>query len=170
MFKFLKKLFCEEKKDVGFDYLWLIKKHEKCKLNAYLCPAGVPTIGWGTTYYMNHRRVKLGEKITQEEADNLLMWYCSHIVLPKGQFGVNQKVALYSVIYNVGQDGFDNSKCRKAIEKQDWKTAFKEWNWVKSKGKILKGLVKRRKEERALFFDGLVNVEELEKKYFEGLI
>ena len=157
MFGFFKRLFTKtEAEKVGFDLFYLIKKYEKCKLEAYLCPAGVPTIGWGTTIYMNGRKVKLGDKITQEEADNLLFWFCSHIVLPKGQFGVNQKIALYSLIYNIGQGAFDRSKCKKAIEKQDWRTAYKEWTWTKANGKELKGLVKRRNEEKTLFFEGLI--------------
>lgn len=168
MFDFIKKLFKKEGK-VDFDYLWLIKQSEQCRLTAYKCPAGVWTIGWGTTIYMTGQRVRQGDKITQEEADNLLYWYCSHIKFPQGQFGCNQKVALYSVIYNTGQDGFDKSKCRKAIERQDWETAFKEWNWTKSNGKELKGLVTRRKQERELFFTGLVDVEKLEKKYYDTI-
>lgn len=156
MFKFIEKLFKKEKKEVGFDLYYLIKKYENCKLEAYLCPAGVPTIGWGTTIYMSKQKVKLGDKITQEDADSLLNWYCSHIKLPKGQFGVNQKIALYSLIYNIGQMAFDKSKCKKAIEAEDWKTAKKEWTWTTANGKELAGLVKRRNEEKELFFNGLI--------------
>ena len=87
------------------DLLWLIKKYEGCKLEAYKCPAGVWTIGWGTTFYPDGSRVKKGDKITQQQADNILQWYCvENIRLPKGQFTVNQKTALYSLIYNIGQE------------------------------------------------------------------
>lgn len=156
MFKFLKSLFKKEKKDVGFDLCYLIKKYEGCRLEAYKCPAGVWTIGYGTTIYISGQKVKQGDKITQEDADSLLKWYCSHIVLPKGQFGVNQKIALYSLIYNIGQGAFNRSKCKKAIESMDWKTAKKEWTWTTANGKELKGLVKRRNEEKELFFKGLI--------------
>lgn len=154
MFGWLKKLFRGE--EVGFDLCWLIKKYEGCRLTAYKCPAGVWTIGWGTTIYMSGQRVREGDTITQEDADSLLLWYCSHIVLPKGQLTTNQKVALYSLIYNIGQGAFDKSKCKKAIEAMDWKTAYKEWTWTTSKGVELKGLVKRRNDEKELFFKGLL--------------
>lgn len=154
MFDWLKKLF--RSKEVGFDLCWLIKKYEGCKLTAYRCPAGVWTIGWGTTIYMSGQKVREGDKITQEDADSLLFWYCSHIILPKGQLTTNQKIALYSLIYNIGQYAFDRSKCKRAIEAQDWKTAYKEWTWTTSKGVELKGLVKRRNEEKELFFEGLI--------------
>ena len=45
----------------------IIKKWEGLRLEAYLCPAGVPTIGWGHT-----KGVKLGDKITLEQAEDFL--------------------------------------------------------------------------------------------------
>ena len=145
----------------------LIKKWEGCKLKAYKCPAGVLTIGYGTTFYPDGSKVKEGDTCTKEEADGLLLWYCTtKIKLPKGTFTDNQKEALWSLIYNIGQTAFDKSTCKKAIEAQDWKTAYDNWNWNKAGGKVLKGLINRRREERLLFFDGLLDVESLEKKYF----
>ncbi len=47
--------------------LALVKRFEGCRLDAYLCPAGVPTVGWGST-----RDVALGQSITQEQADEML--------------------------------------------------------------------------------------------------
>ena len=138
----------------------LIKKYEGCKLKAYPDPAtgGEPyTIGWGTTFYPDGSKVKEGDTCTQEEADGLLMWYCTtKIKLPPNIYVYNQKEALYSLIYNIGQTAFDKSKCKKAILTGDWKTAYKEWDWETANGKKLKGLVKRRAEERELFFKGLV--------------
>lgn len=155
---FLTKFFKKKEKVVQLeDVMSLIKLYEGCKLEAYRCPAGVFTIGWGLTFYPDGSRVKKGDKITQEQADNLLQWYCvMHIKLPKGQFTTNQKTALYSLIYNIGQFAFDKSACKRAIERQDWKTAYKEWNWTKANGKELKGLVNRRNSEKTLFFEGLV--------------
>jgi len=159
MFAWITKMFKKDE-EVLPDLLYLIKKHEECRLTAYPDPAtgGKPfTIGWGTTFYPDGSRVKKGDKITQQQADNLLQWYCvEHIKLPKGQFTVNQKIALYSVIYNTGLANFNRSKCKKAIESQDWETAFKEWNWIKANGKKLKGLVRRRNDEKTLFFEGLI--------------
>lgn len=139
------------------DLMTLIKKYEGCRLEAYKCPAGTPTIGWGTTFYPDGSRVKMGDKITQQEADNILQWYCvEHIQLPKGQFTVNQKVSLYSLLYNIGMNAFNRSQCKKYIEAQDWANAYKSWNWTKAGGKELKGLVRRRNDEKALFFEGLI--------------
>lgn len=145
----------------------LIKKWEGLSLKAYKCPAGVWTIGYGTTFYPDGSKVKEGDTCTKEEADGLLLWYCTtKIKLPKNIYIYNQKEALYSLIYNIGQSAFDKSKCKKAIEAGDWQTAYKEWNWTTANGKIVQGLVNRRKEERRLFFDGLLDVENLEKKYY----
>lgn len=148
----------------------LIKKWEGCKLKAYPDPAtgGEPyTIGYGTTFYPDGSKVKEGDTCTKEEADGLLLWYCTtKIKLPKGTFTQNQKEALYSLLYNINCVAFHKSKCCRAIENQDWEVAFKEWNWDKAGGKVLKGLINRRREERALFFDGLLDVESLEKKYY----
>lgn len=135
----------------------LIKKYEGCELKAYKCPAGVWTIGWGTTFYPDDSKVKEGDTITQEVADGLLLWYCTtKIKLPGNIYLHNQKEALYSLIYNIGQTAFDRSKCKKAILAEDWKTAYKEWDWETACGKKLKGLVNRRADERKLFFRGLV--------------
>lgn len=142
---------------MGDDLFWLIKRYEGCRLDAYLCPAGVPTIGWGSTFYPDGSKVKLGDKITQQVADDLLMWYCiTQIKLPCRVFSCNQKAALYSLIYNIGQGAFDRSKCRKAIEAENWSEAYANWNWTKAGGKELPGLVRRRNEEKAIFFEGLI--------------
>ena len=58
---------------IGLKGLGLIKKFEGCKLSAYLCPAGLVTIGYGNTFYKNGTKIKLGDKITQQQADELLM-------------------------------------------------------------------------------------------------
>lgn len=136
----------------------LIKKYEGCSLKPYLCPADIPTIGWGNTFYEDGKKVTMDDTpITQEYADWLLEWYClTQIKLPNGDFTYNQKMSLFSLIYNIGQTAFDKSKCKKAIESKDWKLAYDNWDWNKSNGKILKGLIKRREDEKKLFFEGLI--------------
>ena len=153
----------------NYDLFWLIRKWEGFRDTAYPDPAtgGKPfTIGFGSTFYPDGSSVKEGDTITKQEAENLLAWYCvTQITLPKGTFNPKQKMALYSIYYNVG-NSFSKSKCCKAIERQEWEIAFKEWDWDKVNGKVIKGLANRRKEERLLFFDGLVDVDLLEEKYF----
>ena len=130
----------------------LIKKYEGCKLTAYKCPAGVWTIGWGSTTYKDGKPVKQGDKITQAVADDLLDWYVkTKIKVPSG-LTKNQTEALQSLIYNIGQGAFDRSSLKKAIIAQDWKAVYKNWDWVTGGGKFLKGLAKRRAEELLMFF------------------
>ena len=130
----------------------LIKKHEGCRLTAYKCPAGIWTIGYGTTVYPNGQPVKRGDKCTQAEADSLLEWYVKNkIQLPSG-INKNQAAALQSLIYNIGQGAFDRSSLKKAIVAKDWKAVWKNWDWVTGGGKFLNGLAKRRAEELMLFF------------------
>ncbi|MBQ9539871.1 MAG: lysozyme [Alphaproteobacteria bacterium] len=130
----------------------LIKKYEGCRLTAYKCPAGVWTIGWGSTTYKDGKPVKQGDKITQAVADDLLDWYVkTKIKIPAG-LTKQQTEALQSLIYNIGQGAFDRSSLKKAIIAQDWKAVYKNWDWVTGGGKFLKGLAKRRAEELLMFF------------------
>lgn len=134
----------------------LIKQFEGCKLDAYLCPAGKWTIGYGVTVYPDGSPVKEGDSITLAEAEALLDYHCKQIKLPKGVFDKEQTAALYSLIFNIGQSAFDKSKCKKAIESEDWEEAHKQWDWTKANGKELKGLVERRKYEKKLFFKNII--------------
>lgn len=130
----------------------LIKKYEGCRLAAYKCPAGVWTIGYGTTVYPSGQPVKKGDKCTQAEAESLLDWYVkTQIKLPDGLTNP-QKEALRSLIYNIGQSAFDKSSLKKAIIAKDWKAVYKNWDWITGGGAFLKGLAKRRAEELILFF------------------
>lgn len=130
----------------------LIKKYEGCRLTAYKCPAGVWTIGYGTTVYPNGQPVKKDDKCTLAEAEKYLDWYIkTQIKLPDGLTNP-QKEALQSLIYNIGQGAFDKSSLKKAIIAKDWKAVYKNWDWVTGGGAFLKGLAKRRAEELMLFF------------------
>lgn len=130
----------------------LIKKYEGCRLTAYKCPAGVWTIGYGTTTYPDGTPVKEGDHCTKDEAEVYLTYYVkSKIRIPRG-LTRNQADALTSLIYNIGQGAFDRSSLKKAIEAKDWKTVYKNWDWVTAGGQFLKGLAKRRAEELLMFF------------------
>lgn len=130
----------------------LIKKYEGCRLTAYKCPAGVWTIGYGTTVYPNKQPVQEGDHISSAEAEAFLTMYIKqNIKLPTG-LNKNQQEALTSLIYNIGQGAFDRSSLKKAIIAQDWKAVYKNWDWVTGGGKFLRGLAKRRAEELMLFF------------------
>lgn len=131
----------------------LIEQMEGFREVCYYCTAGKRTIGYGSTFYKDGSPIKDGDFITRAEARDLLEWYCrEHIKLPKGDWNLNQKRALYSLIYNIGQPAFDKSKCKKALEAKDWKEACKQWDWNKVNGKFCKGLERRRVAEKRLFF------------------
>lgn len=135
----------------------LIERFEGFRSKPYLCPAGKPTIGFGSTFYEDGTSVTLNDNpIDINRARELVLWYCSkHIKLPKN-LNDNQQSALCSLIYNIGQLAFDKSKLKKAIENKDWVDAKREWTWYKANGKILPGLVLRRQAEKELFFKDLL--------------
>jgi lysozyme len=132
--------------------LALVKSFEGLRLEAYRCAAGVLTIGWGST----GPHVKEGMTITLEEAETLLK-----TDLARFERGVeimapvatdNQFAAMVSLSFNIGLGNFSSStvlKRHKAGKYQRAADAFLLWN--KAKGNVLKGLVKRREAERALY-------------------
>lgn len=128
--------------------LELIKKFEGCKLTAYRCPAGVLTIGYGHT-----GDVKEGQKITQKKADTLLKEDLEKFEKRvakynwKYHFNQNEFDALVSFAYNIGNvDGLTKNGKRSRGQVAD---AILLYN--KAGGKVLNGLVKRRKAEQTLF-------------------
>tara|TARA_A100000172_G_scaffold21007_1_gene11967 strand:- start:1863 stop:2300 length:438 start_codon:yes stop_codon:yes gene_type:complete len=138
--------------NISKEGLSLIKKFEGCELEAYLCPAGVWTIGYGHT-----KDVKEGDKINKEEADYLLqeemIEYESYIndfvEVPLNQ---NQFDALCSWVYNLGPTNLKNSTMLKVLNEEkyvDVPQEIKRWN--KAGGEVLDGLIKRREAEAKMF-------------------
>jgi lysozyme len=133
----------------------LIKSFEGCKLNAYKCSAGVNTIGFGNTYYTNGNKVKLGDKITQDEANKLFL-----DLLPKYEKTVldaikvpltqNQFDALVSFCWNCGSS---KTLFKMINEKFSEMNIVGFWtsHYIMGNGKVLNGLVRRRKAEAVLF-------------------
>ena len=137
----------------------LIKRFEGCKLQAYLCSAGVPTIGVGNTYYEDGTKVKLGDEITQEKADELFS-----MIVKKYEDTVNQLVkskinqhqfnSLVSLTYNIGAGNFQKSSVLKKVNLNPADATIKDsfLLWNKANGKVIKGLVTRRNAEADLYF------------------
>lgn len=134
----------------------LIKKWEACKLDAYICPAGKVTIGWGNTFYEDGSKVKIGDKITQARADQLFQNVVTkferivtkNIKVPITQ---NQFDALVSHTWNTG----GSSTLFELINRKAGEKYIRDWfetKYITSNGKVLKGLVSRRKEEANLYF------------------
>ena len=136
----------------------LIEKFEGFSPIPYICPVGKPTIGFGSTFYEDGTPVKMTDKpITKERARELVRWYCeTQIKYPRDDLNNDQKAAVCSLIFNIGQGAFDRSKCKKAIVAGDWTEAHRQWDWVTANGKLLPGLVIRRQKEKKLFFKGLI--------------
>lgn len=130
----------------------LIKAHESLKLNAYQCPAGVWTIGYGHT-----RGVSKGMSITRMDADRMLKEDLrdSEDIINRQNLDVNQNQfdALVSFVFNVGAGNFESSTLlsKAKINVKDRSIPEEFRRWVYAKGRILPGLVKRRTEESELW-------------------
>ena len=136
----------------------LIKTFEGCLLNAYLCPAKVFTIGYGSTRYLNGAPVKQGDKITQQEAELLLsdtLNEFSHQVskVVTSNLTDNQFSALVSFAFNLGVGSLQKSTLLKKVNANpNDKTIEQEFlKWVNAGGKKLSGLVRRRQAEWNLY-------------------
>lgn len=131
----------------------LIKKYEGLRLEAYKCPAGVWTIGYGHT-----KGVYKGMSITKEEAEKLLQQDVSvfelQVINTVGKLSDCKIDALVSFAYNVGIAAFRNSTlCRKVKANSDDPAIRNEFGkWVYAGSKKLPGLVKRRAEEAEMYF------------------
>lgn len=138
----------------------LIKEFEGLKLKPYLCSAGVPTIGYGSTFYLDGKKVTLQDPpITQQEANELLNHTLQKVFIP----GVLRACpvlithpyklgAIVSFAYNLGVGRLQASTLRRRINEQNWEAAANELlKWNLNLGKPSKGLIRRREAEKALF-------------------
>lgn len=140
--------------------LELIKKYEGFSSKPYLCPAKVPTIGYGSTYYEDGSKVKLTDSpITQERATKLLEAllvsfekavdsYCIDTI-NQSQFD-----ALCSFAYNCGVGNLKSSTLLKKVNVNPDNPTIKDefLKWTKGGGKTIPGLIRRRTEEAQLYF------------------
>lgn len=135
----------------------LIKEFEGCSLNPYLCPAGVPTIGWGTTRYEDGTPVKIGDPaIDQDRADYLLELEVARVrvrlLANYGTMPQNERQALVSFAYNLGVPALLGSTLWRKYKGQDRKGAAGQFGrWVYAGGRKLTGLVRRRAAEKERF-------------------
>jgi lysozyme len=142
---------------VSKEGLELIKKHEGLRLDAYRCPAGVWTIGYGITSSAGVGKVVPGMKITHAQAEDMLRRALG--VYEQGVLKAlnraptqNQFDALVSFAFNVGVPAMSKSSVIRHYTAGDLNKAANAFSmWNKAKGKVLPGLTRRRAEERALF-------------------
>lgn len=138
----------------------LIKQFEGFRANAYLCPANVPTIGYGSTSWGNGQRVKLGEVVSMTTAEKLLMVDLEKRskALEGLKINQNQFDALISFVYNLGVGAFKGStlfrKVQQNPEDVTIRHEFMKWNKARVAGKLmeLKGLTRRRDAEANLYY------------------
>ena len=130
----------------------IVKEAEGLRLSAYLCPAGIPTIGYGHT-----KGVKLGDTCTREQAEKWLendffMAKQDVKAVVKVPLSENQLDALASFVFNLGARKLIQSTLLKKLHAGDYSGAAAEFDkWVFA-GKVkLNGLIKRRAKERKLF-------------------
>ena len=137
----------------------LCKQFEGFRGKPYLCPAGVATIGYGSTYYADGRKVALTDPpMSEPDASTLLLQELHHTYLP----GVLRQCpilltderkcnAIVDFAYNLGAGRLQTSTLKRKINDQDWDAAQEQLMlWTKGGGRVLPGLVKRRAAESAL--------------------
>ena len=139
--------------DDGID---LIKRFEGFSSSIYICPAGYPTIGYGHVVRDDEKQ-RFAEGIDREEGESLLRqdvrWAERGVLrlidvpLTDGQFD-----SLVSFTFNLGTGALQRSTLRRKLNRQEFEAAAGEFRrWVWAGGRKLKGLIKRREAEKALF-------------------
>jgi GH24 family phage-related lysozyme (muramidase) len=130
----------------------LIKSFEGLRLTAYICPAGIWTIGYGHTH-----NVQEGSVVNESEAENLLvkdLQETESVVanLVTVELNENEFSALVSFVFNVGSGNFSESTLLKMLNDGDRQGAADQFlRWDKAGGEKLPGLTRRRILERRLF-------------------
>ena len=138
----------------------LVKYFEGLCLTATRCSAGVPTIGYGHT-----ENVKMGDRISREQADMYLLYDLAKSktkvdkYMEKYHFNQSQYNALVSFAFNVGSIDQLTAKGTRTIDE----ISNKILEYCKCKGKVLKGLERRRKAEKEMF-DSEKSEQPAEKK------
>lgn len=136
----------------------LARRFEGLFLHPYLCPAGVPSIGYGATYYEDGRAVTLKDPpITREQAEALLLWMIDTVYLPAvlrlcpGVTDANRLAVLIDFAFNLGIGRLQTSTLRKRVNANTWPLVPAELRkWVMAAGQRLRGLVLRREAEASI--------------------
>ncbi len=141
--------------------LSLVKEFEGLFLKAYLCPAGIPTIGYGHTKNVSKYDVSAGRTISKSRAEDLLRMDLANAEkaveqLVKVQVTQNQFDALVSFVFNCGAGNFKKSTLLRKLNNGEYSAVYGElqrWTKAKVDGKMvdLKGLIRRRRAEGELW-------------------
>lgn len=134
--------------------LSLIKSFEGLRLESYLCPAKVWTIGYGHTSGVKH-----GQTITEEQAEQFLkddlLTFEKAVLAHNLKLSQNQFDALVSFTYNVGGGNLNKSTLLRKVKENSKDASIRNefMKWNKANGKALAGLTRRRKGEADLYFE-----------------
>lgn len=143
----------------------LVRRFEGFRSKPYLCPAGVPTIGFGSTRYPDGRTVTMLDTPIRESAARAIMLHeletqyapgvirCCPGLLPMAmqENDWGRFCAVVDFAYNLGVGRLQTSTLRRKINDQDWPGAREQLAlWVRGGGRVLPGLVARRKAEALL--------------------
>jgi lysozyme len=108
--------------NVSQNAIELIAGFEGLRLDAYVDPVGIPTIGYGTIRYPNGTKVRMGDRITEDEAEEFLMHEATKFardineVVEGIALNQNQFDALVSFTYNVGPGALRSSTLLKKLK------------------------------------------------------
>tara|TARA_R100001082_G_scaffold32102_1_gene16467 strand:- start:17292 stop:17741 length:450 start_codon:yes stop_codon:yes gene_type:complete len=141
--------------------LGIIKAFEGFSSKVYLDPIGIPTIGFGSIWDADGNRITVDHPaITKKQATGLLQKEVHHVEaairkLIKAELTENMFSSIGSLAYNIGTGNLQRSSLRIKINRGQYLDAADEFpKWRRAGGKILAGLVRRRKAERNLFLEG----------------
>lgn len=136
----------------------LCRRFEGFRSHPYLCPAGVPTIGYGATHYLDGRPVRMTDPpVSREAADRLLLLQIRQTYRPAvlrlcpGVTDAGRLAALIDFTFNLGAGRLQPSTLRRRVNAGDWDAVPAELRkWVLGGGRVLPGLVTRREAEVGL--------------------
>ncbi len=143
----------------------LVTSFEGCSLKVYKDVVGIPTIGYGSTYYQDGTKVTMNDSdITQLQANDLLEFVVNQkatlveqmitISINDNEFG-----ALVDFCFNLGQNALEHSTLLKLLNQNADRQAVADQflKWDMAGGQHIAGLTRRREAERALFLQPLLD-------------
>ena len=137
----------------------LCRHFEGFRSKPYICPAGYPTIGYGTVYKPDGTKVTMDDApISKAQANEWLLSelrtnYAAGILRASPRLIAHPKIlgAMIDFSYNLGVARYRASTLRRKVDNQDWEAAKTQlMRWTRGGGKVLPGLVRRRQAEASL--------------------
>jgi len=137
----------------------LCRHFEGFRSKPYICPAGYPTIGYGTVYKPDGTKVTMDDApISKAQANEWLLSelrtnYAAGVLRASPRLIAHPKIlgAMIDFSYNLGVARYRASTLRRKVDNQDWEAAKEQlMRWTRGGGKVLPGLVRRRQAEASL--------------------